>query len=241
MKTRKPSIHASPAIRMLFWGVLGLSALAADADWLVTRAGERIETEGGWQVKGRMVVFTRPGGTLSSIRLSEVDLDASREATASAAEAASRPAAPPPPPPRRPARVITTEDVGTSVPGAEDTDLLVERLRQAHRFKDVGLAMSLVDLQDAPEDVRDTFQTRFGLMMDQRIRSIRFVEASAEELEDASQAEIDDVLQDPDVELAGTIEVDFYPDPDQDEGALSFQVGNRLGVYFFVAPRQVQD
>ncbi len=229
--------------RILGWlAACGLLAGVASADWLVTRAGERIETEGGWQIKGRMVIFTRPGGTLSSVRLSEVDIDASREATAQAAEAAARPAAPAPEAPtRRPVRVITTEDVGAGVPGAEGADLLIERLRQAHRLKDVGLAMGLVNWEEAPTGVRNYFQTQFEWMMEQRIRGIRFVEVTPEELEEAQQAVIDDVLYEPNVELAGTIEVDFFPAPDQSELALVFQVGTRLGVYFIAAPREVPE
>lgn len=56
-------------------------AAAAGADWLVTKDGARVETDGPWKVKGSIVVFTLPNGTLSSLRLSEVDLDQSAEAT----------------------------------------------------------------------------------------------------------------------------------------------------------------
>ncbi len=237
----KTSATRKVTAKVLCWIAAGvLCAAGVGADWLVTRAGERIETEGGWQVKGRMVVFTRPGGTLSSLRLSEVDLDASREATANAAEAAASPAAPAPAtPPRLPARVITTDDVGAGVPGAEGADLLIERLRQAHRFKDVDLAMGLVNWQDAPEGVRTYIQTQFEWLMERRIRGIRFVEATPEEIEQMAQAEIDEVLYAPNVELAGTIEVDLFPDPDQSELALVFQVGTRLGSYFIAAPQEV--
>ena len=243
-KTKKSATRrGSSARRTLGWiAAFGLCAAAAQADWLVTRAGERIETEGSWQVKGRMVVFTRPGGTLASMRLSEVDLDASREATARAAEAAARPAEPAPaPPPRQATRVITTDDVGAGTPGAEGADLLVERLRQAHQFQDVSLAMGLVNWQDAPEGVRTFYQTQFEWMMERRIRSVQFVEATPEEIEEAAQALIDDELYEPNVEVAGTIEVDFFPDPDQSELGLSFQVGTRLGVYFIAAPREVSE
>lgn len=54
-------------------------------DLLVTRDGSRIETRGPWEVRGRLVVFTRTDGMLASIRLREVDLEASEEATAAAA------------------------------------------------------------------------------------------------------------------------------------------------------------
>lgn len=53
----------------------------AAADWLVMVDGARIETKGAWKVKGNQVVFTLANGTLSTIRKSEVDLDASAAAT----------------------------------------------------------------------------------------------------------------------------------------------------------------
>jgi len=57
----------------------------ASGDLLVTRDGSRIETRGSWEVRGRLVVFTRTDGVLASIHLREVDLEASEEATAAAA------------------------------------------------------------------------------------------------------------------------------------------------------------
>lgn len=90
-------------------GVLVLCAAAAApaaADWLVLTDGSRVETRGPWEVRGGLLVFTLPNGTLSSLRASEADLEASREATA---EAARPPAPPPPEPPRPKARVVLTE------------------------------------------------------------------------------------------------------------------------------------
>lgn len=58
-----------------------LLAAPAAADWLKTREGALVETRGGWKVKGSTVVFTAANGTLSSLRLSEVDLDASAVVT----------------------------------------------------------------------------------------------------------------------------------------------------------------
>ena len=63
--------------------LLGLvAALPIHGDWLVTRDGARVETKGPWKVKGSQVIFTLPNGTLSVLRKSEVDLDASAVATA---------------------------------------------------------------------------------------------------------------------------------------------------------------
>lgn len=78
---------------------LALSGLGpATADILVMQDGSRVETDGGWRVDGRRILFDLPNGTLSSIRASEVDLAASERATAHAAEAALRAAQPAPPP-----------------------------------------------------------------------------------------------------------------------------------------------
>lgn len=60
-------------------------APSVSGDLLVTRDGSRIETQGPWEVRGRLVVFTRSDGVLASMRLREVDLEASEEATAAAA------------------------------------------------------------------------------------------------------------------------------------------------------------
>jgi hypothetical protein len=88
-------------------GLLG-AAGAARADWLVTREQGRVETRGAWEIKGRMVVFTLPNGTLSSLRLEEVDLPASERATAAAK---ARPPAPAPAEPKKPVLVLTDADV----------------------------------------------------------------------------------------------------------------------------------
>jgi hypothetical protein len=89
-------------------------ALAAVAplygDWLVTRDGARIETQGQWKIKGRMVIFTQTNGTLSSLRLSEVDLEAS--AAAASEEPEVQPAPPEQEPEKDPVLVLTDADVG---------------------------------------------------------------------------------------------------------------------------------
>lgn len=92
----------------------GLPATPATADWLVTRQGDRIETRGPWQEKGKLVVFHTADGRLSSLRLADVDLAASRAATSGAvdAERARTEAKPAPAPaPLREAHSITDADV----------------------------------------------------------------------------------------------------------------------------------
>lgn len=97
---------------ILVYALLFPLATAAHADWLVTRDGARIETEGAWEVEGRRVIFTLPNGTLSALRLSEVDLEKSRAATEEAknpppAETEAKPEAPKP----EPVLVLTDKDI----------------------------------------------------------------------------------------------------------------------------------
>jgi hypothetical protein len=106
-----------------------LLAMPASADWLVGRDGARVETRGSWQVKRSLVVFTSASGVLSSLRLADVDLEASDEATAEAKAAADAPPARVAEPlRRRPVLVLTTEDVGVAgEPLEEDTRMADER------------------------------------------------------------------------------------------------------------------
>lgn len=100
--------------------MLTLLALACAApgaaDWLVLRDGTRIETDGAWKVKSRQVVFTRAGGSLSALRLADVDLEASERATAESREPAAAAEASPAPARRRSVRVFTDEDIPPAAP-----------------------------------------------------------------------------------------------------------------------------
>ncbi len=106
--------------RLLALPILALLAASpAAADWLVGRDGSTVETRGPWKVKRSVVVFTAADGTLSSLRLADVDLEASDRATAEAAAPAA--AAPAPEPARRPpVLVLRTEDVGGPVADAPE-------------------------------------------------------------------------------------------------------------------------
>jgi hypothetical protein len=98
-----------------------LAALPAPAraDWIVTRQGERFEIRGSWHEKGKLVVFTLPNGSLSSIRADRVDFDASKRATEQAKKDAE---APPPPEPAKAKRkaviVLTDKDFKKGAPPA---------------------------------------------------------------------------------------------------------------------------
>jgi hypothetical protein len=94
---------------------LGLAPLTAHADWLVTHEGGRVETKGPWQMKGKLVVFTRADdGALASLRASEVDLDASAKATADAKVQATAP--PPVVVPQKKIAVLTDKDFRKPAP-----------------------------------------------------------------------------------------------------------------------------
>lgn len=102
-----------------------LGATPAMADWLVTREGGRVETKGEWTVKGKLVVFHTADGKLSSLRVADVDLDASRRATEDAVAAQAQAAAESEKPVERkkPVRVITDKDFPQAAPApAEKPD-----------------------------------------------------------------------------------------------------------------------
>jgi hypothetical protein len=102
---------AEVAVRGVPWLAVAMLCLApvARGDWLVTREGSSIETRGPWEVRGRLLVFTLPDGKLASMRVSEVDLEASERATR---EAKARPPEPKKvePPPKKQAVVSLTDD-----------------------------------------------------------------------------------------------------------------------------------
>lgn len=87
---------------------LGL-LLPAAADWLVTQDGQRIETDGPYRVEDRLIVFHHKDGTLSSVRRSSIDLDASERLTREMAELARAPRVDPASEPRPKATIRLTE------------------------------------------------------------------------------------------------------------------------------------
>lgn len=66
-------------IATLLW--IAVPAVPVLADILVMKDGSRLEIEGEWRDKGRVIEFTLPNGTLGAVRASEVDLEASQRAT----------------------------------------------------------------------------------------------------------------------------------------------------------------
>jgi hypothetical protein len=115
MSHRNGIVHGAALLGLL---ILGTAALPARADWLVTRDGGRVETKGTWQIKGKLVVFTRAADSaLASLRASEVDLDASAKATADAKVKAEAP--PPVEVPQKKIAVLTDKDFRKPAPPAE--------------------------------------------------------------------------------------------------------------------------
>ena len=127
--------------KRLGWVVyLMAAALPAAAEVLILRDGGRVVTAGRWTVDGGVVVFTRPDGSLVSIRLKNIDLDASRsnggeaglpgmETPSGAPEAPARS--------RRPVLVLTDRDVPRATSGVAPTDGRLGGTTSGHRASPV--------------------------------------------------------------------------------------------------------
>jgi len=104
--------RVDPKLVVVLLGGL-LVASPSLADWLILKDGSRVETKGGWEVKGPMVVFHLANGTFSSLRLDSVDLQASEAATVEAKKPKPEPEVKEA---REPVLVLTDADVGHVVP-----------------------------------------------------------------------------------------------------------------------------
>ena len=120
MSRPTPGKRSRASLAALALAVLAAICLGtpAAADLLVTRDGSVIQTQGPWKVQGRLVVFKLPNGSLASMQLGEVDLDASRAAMERARAAAERP--PEPAPPARTAVVVLTDADVSPAPPIDD-------------------------------------------------------------------------------------------------------------------------
>jgi hypothetical protein len=74
-------------------GLAVLTAMPIRADVLVTTDGSVVETQGPWQQRGKMVVFTGANGQLSALRVEDVDFAATDRWRAALEETAPPPAA----------------------------------------------------------------------------------------------------------------------------------------------------
>lgn len=75
----------SPFTLTLLAVLIPVALLAAStpaaADWLVTRDGQRIETRGAWQMKGKAVIFTQKDGRIDQLPRDYIDFEASERAS----------------------------------------------------------------------------------------------------------------------------------------------------------------
>jgi hypothetical protein len=101
--------------------LLAVTASPVAADWLVTHDGVQIETRGPWEIQGKLVVFRLANGNLSSMRLSELDLEASERLTTTKAQPIQKPQKRSRFKPKKPAFVITDDDVKHVNPGTSQT------------------------------------------------------------------------------------------------------------------------
>lgn len=133
-----------------------LLALPAAADWLVTRDGGRVETRGAWKVKGKQVVFTGADGRLASLRLGDVDLEASeratREATEEALRAAEAPAAAPVEEKKEARWVLTEKDFrGAAAPSAPAAGETKDQAAVAEAGRRSPVVLQTWERRDLPE------------------------------------------------------------------------------------------
>lgn len=146
---------------LVLTAILAASGPAA-ADWLVTREGGRVETQGPWTVKGKLVVFHTAEGKLSSMRLADVDLDASQRATEEAVAAQAQAEAEPEKPAERKKSVlsITDKDVKKAEPppaaaeGAEgaEGEAAAEEKPAAAQTGSSGLVVETWNQERHPDD-----------------------------------------------------------------------------------------
>ncbi|MEM8960525.1 MAG: hypothetical protein AAGD38_03530 [Acidobacteriota bacterium] len=231
-RIRKQSLLTrSLLVLLMLWPLVASMALA---DVLVTREGEQLETKGPWEVRGRMVVFTTPTGQLSSMRLDEIDLDASREAT----DLANRPpeaASPPPAAAAEAVMVLTDDDVARGVPAeGDDLLLLAERVRAAFAANDVGRVMSEVFIGEAQSAAGDALRSEVEGVLARPIADVAVNAGAATAVETEPQV-VDGLTYAVPLPVIGRLEVELtLAEPEEGEPEITtftFPVGNWLGRY----------
>lgn len=225
------------AVALVFFSLA--SPQPSRGDWLVTQDGSTVETKGPWEIKGRMVVFDLPSGALSSMRIDDLDLAASETLTAAKKEEASAtPEVAAEPEKQKSVLSLTNRDIGEGLGGVDGPDALVERLRQAHQFQDLGLMLNLVHWQDTPEPIRVYMENQFEWLLDRRIKDIRLAEVDPGSSFERVQ---DGVSYEPNLRVTHELDIELVPDPDKDLDSLSLYVGTRVGSYFIAAAREQEE
>ncbi len=230
----------TPALAVLWLGSLALGgslvfAGSAAADVLVTRHGQQIQTDGPWEVKGRQILFTSPEGRLSSVRLSEIDLEASELATHPPPEPEKVVEPEPAPEPKEPILVLTDKDIGGFDRDTFLGTIVLEVNDVLRSVDDIGLVPEdhpdlqaeidritlLVDeLMTMIQDSCSGYET-----LDQPVEHVqdameffpRDLESCAEELETRGKESADPKLRDGALEMAGKMKKmarEFQADPD---------------------------
>ena len=129
-------------------------------DNLVLTDGSTIETKGAWEVRGSVIVFHLPNGSLSSLRASKVDLDASAQLTVQTEQASE--VVPEPEEPQAVVLTLTDSDIGHVNPESlPDWQLGIEPEGEDTTddtlFEDVMLEDSMAnDAINDPDDSEDT-------------------------------------------------------------------------------------
>lgn len=114
--------------------------------------------------------------------------------------------------------------------------MLIERLRNAHRYRDVTLAAGLVQWQDTPQPFRDYMEGELEWLMSREISDVRITEVAPEQqLEEVHEG----VRYEPNVEVTHQMEIELVPDNQDERRGLKLYVGSRLGSYFIAAARPV--
>lgn len=207
---------------------LGLLPGGLRADWLVLRDGARVETRGPWQVKAGQVIFTQTNGTLSSLRLRDVDLEASRTLTEQPAPAAPEPEKPAAP--KEPVMVITDREIQrSSSAGLSGPEALIERFKTAQERQDMPALLRLVNLEGASEDAQRLVREQLQWAIDHTITAVAVEPLGTGDVTEYTRK---GVTYRPNVEIKGKLVVHFEPGEDSEEAAMSFLIGTRLGSYF---------
>ena len=141
---RAPVVSVSQRIRRVS-ACLALASVSTlgstKAEILILTDGQRVETRGPWEHKGGLILYTSSAGSLTSIRTSLVDLEATERANST------------PEPPQadgavsaesnRPAVVITQSDVGDASAAAVSTAQLMTHLMSLSPTKGRQVAAAL--------------------------------------------------------------------------------------------------